>query len=293
MYRVIIVEDSDWIRKGLEFTVPWQEYGFTVVGSASNGLEGLELVRKRSPDLVIADIKMPQMDGLEMIERLKEGGGRCPEFIVISGFNDFAFARKAILLGAKDYLLKPIDENDLAEVLRRIRESLSLGDSASRLERLLREQSFDPDFIAFFHRLMDASVRKDDLADYAMRRVEERFDTDISLGDIASELHVSESTLGKCFKRASGYSFVEYATMVRIKKALEFLAEPACRVGEVSSRVGIADARYFSSIFKRYTGFTPSQFRKIAIGGAIGDGEGDAAGDDSQEKDDQIRPERK
>lgn len=268
MYRVAIVEDSDWIRKGLEFTVPWQDFGFIVVGSAANGVEGLELIRRLSPDLAIVDIKMPQMDGLSMIERLKEGGGRCPEFIVISGYNDFDFARKAILLGARDYLLKPVDDKDLHDVLKRMAETLSSADASGRLESIFREQSFDPSFVAFFQRLLDESVRKDDLVGYAIKRVEERYDSDIALSDIASELRVSESTLGKRFKRVAGCGFVEYATMVRVKKALEFLSDPACRVNEVASRVGIADSRYFSSLFKRFTGFTPSQFRKIVEGGA-------------------------
>lgn len=271
MHRVIIVEDSDWIRKGLEFTVPWQEYGFAVVGTASNGLEGLEAIRALEPDLVILDIKMPQMDGLAMMERLREGGGRSPEFIVISGYGDFEYTRKAILLGARDYILKPIADDDLAEALRRMAATLSRGDSERRLAALFEQQAFDPGFVAFFHRLMDETVKRDDLAGYAMRRIEERFDTDIALGDIADELRVSESTLGKRFKRVAGCTFVEYATMVRIKKALEFLADPACRVNEVARQVGIADTRYFSSLFKRYTGFTPSQFRKIAGGGAMGD----------------------
>ena len=266
MYRVIIVEDSDWIRKGLVFTVPWQDYGFAVVGSASNGLEGLDLIRKEAPDLVILDIKMPRMDGLSMIEAVLEGGGRRPEFIVISGYDDFAFTRRAILLGARDYLLKPIADEDLGEVLRRMAATLALADSSRRLDTVLGGQSFDPDFVAFFHRLLDESVRRDDLAGYAVRRIEERFDSDISLGDVAAELRVSESTLGKRFKRVTGSTFGEYATMVRIKKALEFLADPACRVNEVACKVGIADTRYFSTLFKRYTGFTPSRFRKIVEG---------------------------
>ena len=65
----------------------------------------------------------------------------------------------------------------------------------------------------------------------------------------------------------TGLTYVEYATMVRIRKAMEFLADPACRVNEVANRVGVADSRYFSSIFKRYTGFTPSEFRKMAEDG--------------------------
>jgi len=147
--------------------------------------------------------------------------------------------------------------------------TLSRAESARRLKALFERQSFDPEFVAFFHGLVDESVNRDDLAGYAMRRVEERFDTDIALGDVANELRVSESTLGKHFKRVAGCTFVEYATMVRIKKALEFLADPGCRVNEVARQVGIADSRYFSSLFKRYTGFTPSQFRRIVEGDAI------------------------
>lgn len=269
MYRVIIVEDSDWIRKGLEFTVPWQALGFTVVGTASNGIAGLDLIRELEPDLVILDIKMPQMDGLSMIERIRDEKARSPEFIVISGYIDFAFTRRAILLGARDYLLKPIADKDLVEVLKRMASTLSRSSAARRLEALFQRQTFDPGFIAFFRRLIDESVRGDDLAGYATMRIEERFDTDIALGDVASELRVSESTLGKRFKRVTGCTFVEYATMVRIKKALELLADPECRVNEVACKVGIGDTRYFSSIFKRYTGFTPSQFRKIVDGDAV------------------------
>jgi two-component system response regulator YesN len=267
MFRVIVVEDSDWIRKGLVYSVPWQELGFTVVGAAADGMEGFDMVRKAAPDLVLLDIKMPRLDGLSMMERLREAAGeRAPEFIIISGWDDFAFTRKAIVLGARDYLLKPIADEELAAVLRRTAEALRGKDAARRMKILLEQRSFSPEFVAFFRRLMDRTVRKDDFAGYAVRRIEERFDTDISPGDVASELGVSESTLGKRFRSVTGYSFVEYATMVRVMKALEFLADPNCRVGEVANRVGISDSRYFSSVFKRHTGYTPSEFRKIADG---------------------------
>lgn len=267
MFRVIVVEDSDWIRKGLVYSVPWQELGFTVVGAAADGREGFELIRKKTPDLVLLDIKMPRMDGLAMMERLRETSmERAPEFIIISGYDDFAFTRKAIVLGARDYLLKPIADEELAAVLRRTAEALRGKDAARRMQLLLKERSFSAEFVSFFRRLMDESVRKDDYAGYAVRRIEERFDTDISPGDVASELGVSESTLGKQFKGVTGYSFVEYATMVRVMKALELLADPHCRVNEVANRVGISDSRYFSSLFKRHTGYTPSEFRKIACG---------------------------
>jgi two-component system, response regulator YesN len=271
VYRVIIVEDSDWIRKGLEFTVPWRDYGFTVVGTAANGREGYELAARLEPDLALVDVKMPVMDGLAMMELLRDEGRRSPEFIVVSGYADFSLARRAILLGARDYLLKPVSDEDLAGVLKRMSATLARNESARRLEAVFEAQSFDPDFVAFFRRLLDESIRKDDLVGYAARRIEERFDTDIALGDVAAELEVSESTLGRRMKQVTGCTFVEYATMVRVRKALEMLADPACRVSEVACKVGISDARYFSALFKRYTGFTPSRFRKIAVAGADSD----------------------
>ncbi len=270
MFRVIVVEDSDWIRKGLVYSVPWQELGFTVIGAAADGGQGIELIRKTAPDLVLLDIKMPVMDGLSMMERLRGEMESPPEFIIISGYDDFAYTRKAIVLGARDYLLKPIADDELASVLGRTAEALRGKDAARRMKALLEEKSFAPEFVAFFRRLVDESVRKDDLAGYAVRRIEERFDTDIGAGDIASELGVSESTLGKRFRRVTGYSIVEYATMVRVMKALELLADPTCRVNEVANRVGMADSRYFSGIFKRLTGYTPSEFRKITEGDGIG-----------------------
>jgi two-component system, response regulator YesN len=273
MLRVIIVEDSDWIRKGLIFSVPWQELGFTVVGSAADGEEGYDLIRKEAPDLVVMDIKMPRLDGLSMMERLRELPERAPEFIIISGYDDFTFTRRAIVLGARDYLLKPISDDELADVLKRTANALRGRDAAMRMKLLLERGDFAPEFIDFFRRIMDESSKRDDLVGYAVRRIQERFDTDLSPGDVASELGVSESTLGKRFKRDTGHSFVEYSTMVRVKKALEFLADPACRVNEVANRVGIADSRYFSSIFKRQTGYTPSEFRKIVEGNGIGERE--------------------
>jgi two-component system response regulator YesN len=273
VFRVIVVEDSDWIRKGLVYSVPWQELGFTVVGAAADGREGFALIRGAAPDLVLLDIKMPLLDGLSMMERLRAEMENAPEFIIISGYDDFAYTRKAIVLGARDYLLKPIADDELAAVLKRTAEALRGKDAARRMKLLLEQKRFTPEFVAFFQRLVDESVRNDDLAGYAVRRIQERFDTDIGAGDVAAELGVSESTLGKRFRRVTGYSFVEYATMVRVMKALEFLSDPKCRVGEVAGRVGIADSRYFSSIFKQHTGYTPSEFRKIAEGGGIGDRE--------------------
>ena len=118
MYRVLLVEDEEIIRKGIRYSVPWEEYGCSVVAEAENGAVGEEKIAELRPDIVITDIRMPDMDGLEM---LREGRAVCPfHAIIISGYGEFDYAQQAIRLGVAEYLLKPVDVNELKNCLRRI-----------------------------------------------------------------------------------------------------------------------------------------------------------------------------
>ncbi|PRY81356.1 response regulator transcription factor [Alkalibacterium olivapovliticus] len=123
MYSVIIVDDEPAVREGMNYLIDWEKAGFCVIDSAENGLEGLELIEKERPDLVITDIKMPGLNGLGMIKeaKKKESSSR---FILLSGYSDFKYAQEAISYGAIDYLLKPIDENELLTVLKKVEQQL-------------------------------------------------------------------------------------------------------------------------------------------------------------------------
>ena len=105
MYKVIIVEDEDIIRKGLVYSVPWAEMDCSVVGEAANGIEGLELIREHNPDIAVIDINMPIMDGFQMLENSYEQYNYAP--IILSGYSDFEYAKRAIHYGVKGYLLNP------------------------------------------------------------------------------------------------------------------------------------------------------------------------------------------
>ena len=118
MYKVLIVEDEDIIRKGLMFMVNWQQAGCVVAGEAADGLEGLEKIRETRPDIVIVDINMPVMDGLEMLEKSIQEYGY--DAIIVSGYSEFEYARKAITLGVTEYLLKPVNFNELYDALGKI-----------------------------------------------------------------------------------------------------------------------------------------------------------------------------
>ena len=108
MYSVLMVDDEEEVLAVIRKKLDWEELGFTVVGTAANGVEALDFVTKNTPDVVLTDIRMPYMDGLELSRRIHE---LYPDIciIIFSGFDDFELAKKAIALGVKDYLLKPID----------------------------------------------------------------------------------------------------------------------------------------------------------------------------------------
>ena len=105
MYSILIVDDEPIVKIALRSILPWEEHGFSICGTASNGLEALSLIEQHHPDVIITDLKMPEMDGLELIRTLKEKN--CPgEILVLSNYEDFDSVRSALLLGAADYLLK-------------------------------------------------------------------------------------------------------------------------------------------------------------------------------------------
>ena len=122
MYKVFLIEDEIVIREALERMIPWNEYGFELVGKAKDGEIALPMIRKTKPDVLITDIKMPFMDGLTLSGIVKK---EIPEIriVIVSGYDDFEYARKAIALGVDDYLLKPIAKADFVRVLQKKRES--------------------------------------------------------------------------------------------------------------------------------------------------------------------------
>jgi len=126
MYSVLLVDDEPWAIEGLRMFVDWEGLGFRVSGSCENGAEALAAARESMPDVVVTDIRMPEMDGLELIGQLlgERGEGESPEIVVLSAYGEFAFAKRAMQLGVHHYLMKPVVGEEAAEALRRIRARL-------------------------------------------------------------------------------------------------------------------------------------------------------------------------
>ncbi|WP_182300292.1 response regulator [Cohnella cholangitidis] len=126
MYSVLLVDDEPLAIEGLQMFVDWEHLGFRVCGVCENGVEALSAARELKPDVIVTDIRMPEMDGLELIGQLRGERGVSAEFVVLSAYGEFAFAKRAMQLGVHQYLLKPVIGEEAAEVLNQIRMRLDV-----------------------------------------------------------------------------------------------------------------------------------------------------------------------
>ncbi len=125
LLRVLIVDDEPFIRQGLEVLIDWEAEGFIITGQASNGQAAIKLLKDNAYDMIITDIKMPEMDGVELVTRIKQEGLSDASIIILSGYYDFEYAKTAISCGCRDYILKPIQKDELLETLRKIMSEYS------------------------------------------------------------------------------------------------------------------------------------------------------------------------
>ena len=251
MYRVLLVEDEDIIRRGLLLSVDWLKAGCIVVGEAVDGEDGLRKIEELTPDIVITDVRMPYLDGLGM---LAQSRGRGYEAIILSGYDEFSYAKKAISLDVAEYLLKPVDFDALYEALSRIKERLRQRDELRRRERSrvepLPEELLEP---------ASASVGK--YTGKLLRRICSDYAARLSLRELGEEYGVSEAYLHKCFKQDTNYTFNDFLNRYRIIQAAELLREGGRKVYEIGACVGFPDYKYFAIVFKKYAGCSPGKFR--------------------------------
>ncbi|WP_313995005.1 response regulator [uncultured Selenomonas sp.] len=256
MYRVLLVEDEDIIRRGLLLSVDWLRAGCVVIGEAVDGEDGLRRIEELSPDIVITDVRMPYLDGLEM---LAQSRGRGYEAVILSGYDEFSYARTAISLDVAEYLLKPVDFEALYAALARIRERLQ------RRDALRRQQQHAAVLPAELLQPSGAGVGK--YTGKLLRRIRADYAARLSLRELGEEYGVSEAYLHKCFKQDTNYTFNDFLNRYRIIQAAELLRAGGRKIYEVGACVGFPDYKYFTIVFKKYAGCSPGKFRAQYEGG--------------------------
>lgn len=258
MYRVVVVEDSLLLRKGIIFTTDWNALHCEVVGEAENGLEGFKIIQELHPDIVITDIRMPVLDGLEMIERLHN---HCDAlFIILTAYNSFEYARKALRFGVVEYISKPLDELEFQSLL--VRTCAKIADRKEYEKVKEQMEKMEDSRIMLFQEYLrgEQSVQKSHVS-RAVQFIEMRFADDIGIQDISKDLQMSESYLSRLFKDETGYTIGDYLLNYRIKQACLLLDDSSTKIYEVANQVGFRDQRYFSVLFKKIVGLTPREFQ--------------------------------
>lgn len=247
IFKVVVVEDEELILNNIVKKIHNLNLGFEVVGKAQDGKEGLEMIDRLIPDLVITDMKMPVMDGLEMIKIISSKYPYIKK-IVVSGFDDFVFAQQAMKYDVRDYLLKPLKINELTDVLTEKRFILEN-------ERKLLKQN-----------VIDTKKNKDHCPEEVAKIVElyirENFNSDINFDLIAQNFNFNSSYLSKVFTKYIGENPLKYLTTLRVNKAKYLLINNSeLSVKEIGELVGYLDPFYFSRVFKGITGKSPSNYR--------------------------------
>lgn len=258
MYKVLLIEDEDLIRKGLMFMADWQSHNCFVVGEAINGVDGLSKIKELKPDIVIVDINMPEMDGLCMLEK----GLTIYDFqaIIISGYSNFDYAKKAISLGVTEYLLKPVDYAKLYTALEKVtsiqRKKEQLRQGLQQIHNEKIKLGLLPCSDSFSSKKFNPHVQ------LLLNKIANDYRSSISLTNASDEYGMSCTYLNLKFKKETGYTFNDYLNRYRIQKAIDLLNQDSYRIYEIADLVGFSDYKYFIKVFRKYTGYTPRAFHK-------------------------------
>ena len=282
--RVMIVDDEPFIRKGLEQLIELSGSDCKVVSEAGNGIEALDILKREKVDLIFADIKMPGMSGLDMIERIKKYSLSDAHMVILTGFADFELARRAMRYGIKDYLLKPIQTEELREILAKAEKNY-----ADRISQVYKEQKkLLMELLEENEELSESGVvsqvlekqkdintliaevkRNDDIRKQEKREIgyevdeyiKQHYKENISLKQISERFHVNNVYLGQLFKRRHNMLFKDYIYNLRINDAENYLLNTNKRVYQIAEELGFANVDVFISRFVQIKGITPNQYR--------------------------------
>lgn len=254
-FRLLIADDEP-IERMVVSKIIQSHFGDEIeLAHAVNGREAIEIVRKMQCQVVLLDISMPGIDGLEAAETIRQENPSC-SIVFLTAYDEFDFAKRAIKVHALDYLLKPWSKEELIAV---IDEAIHLAQTDDGNREMLSDSGADM-----------AGERQEQLKNQMqMERVRQYIEThymeDICLQDAAAALHYSEVYFCKFFKNNFDKNFIMYLSELRVEKAKELLADVTINVRDISRRVGYRDSGYFTKVFKRITGSTPSEYRAMRL----------------------------
>ncbi|MFV0504675.1 MAG: response regulator [Lachnospirales bacterium] len=231
MKKVIIVDDEKHCIIDLQKSISWETFGYEVKETFQIAEEAEKAIICSSPDIVFTDVKMPKLNGLELIKRLRQGGYK-NDIVVVSGYDEFDYAKKAMAYNVADYCLKPIREKEINSVL------IKLNKKDKNLEVI--------------------KLLPNEILDYLNSNVHKK----VTLEDICNKFNISTATCTKLFKDNFGKTFKQLVQEIQMERAMQLLLETDFSIQKIASIVGEEDYFYFTKKFKNVTGVTPTKYRK-------------------------------
>ncbi len=262
-YRVLIVEDEPLMRDYLIGNLTRLHPSFSVADAAHDGVAALALFEQNRYDLVITDLRMPGMDGLQLIERIRTLGKTLP-IIILTGYDEFEYARTALHFGVAEYLLKPLNDDALRETLERMERIIRQHRSAMQLPEDLTPKNI-ANFVATCFTESDREHKM--LAERAASYITTHFTEPITQTDVAEALGVTPAYLSSVFHEEKGESYTKFLMRLRMMQAALLLkSKPNLTIQAVAVQTGYASDKHFIGVFKKYFGTTPNEYRQKVTG---------------------------
>ncbi|WP_455714692.1 response regulator transcription factor [Anaerosporobacter sp.] len=243
--KLLIADDEDVIRNGISKYVKLHTDCFNKILLAENGQEAIEQILKYQPDIVLLDVQMPIKTGLEVMKEIKLAG-LSPIIIILSGYDEFKYAQQALRLGARDYVLKPVRSSDILKMVTEYADELSYQ---TKNIQDSKETGLNP------------------LVNQAKEYIEENYYNNLTLQQVADKVSISAGYLSTLFNQELKCGFADYLNEVRVNHACTYLKQNYFKTYEIAYKIGFNDEKYFSKVFKKIKGMSPSEYKKGAFKG--------------------------
>ena len=249
--RILLIDDEEVALNVLKKRVDWVQYGFSEVLTAQDARQAKLILARGHVDLVISDIEMPGEDGLALAQYINENYP-ATESVIVTCHADFNYIKKAMKTQVLDYILKPIDYDELKALLQQFADHRKLVDDQDRTNQILRG--------APIVREAESGTNEDRIGRVKIY-IENHLRDKLYIEELARLVHVNGQHLMRIFKKDTGMSLTQYINERRILMAGHLLKHSDYPINYIADLISFENMSYFTRLFKKYTGFTPSEYR--------------------------------